>query len=116
MLRATQFFEFLNAIADGGTEGNAVYMSPSKFQPVAADDVAATLAEIATAQPKNGVVELAGPEASSIQSFLSAMGDPRKVIPDPHAKYFGAVLDKDGLAPSGQFIVGPTRFADWVRA
>jgi uncharacterized protein YbjT (DUF2867 family) len=120
VLRATQFFEFLNAIADCGTEGNAVYMSPSKFQPVAADDVAATLAEIATAQPKNGVVELAGPEASSmaefIQSFLSSMGDGRKVIPDPDAKYFGAVLDKDGLAPLGQFIAGPTHFADWARS
>ena len=120
VLRATQFFEFLNAIADGGAQGDAVYMSPSKFQPVAADDVAATLAEIATAQPRNGVVELAGPEARGmaefIQSFLSAMGDGRKVIPDPDAKYFGAVLDKDGLAPSGPFIAGPTRFADWARA
>jgi uncharacterized protein YbjT (DUF2867 family) len=119
VLRATQFFEFLNAIADGATKGNAVYMSPSKFQPVAADDVAATLAEIATGQPKNGVVELAGPEASSmaefIQSFLSSKGDERKVISDPDAKYFGAVLDKDGLAPSGQFIAGPTRVADWAR-
>ena len=119
VLRATQFFEFLKSIADGGTVGNAVYMSPSKFQPVAADDVASTLAEIATAQPKNGVVELAGPEASSmaefIQSFLSSFGDERKVVPDPHAKYFGAVLDKDGLAPSGQFIAGATRFADWAR-
>ena len=70
-------------------------MSPSKFQPVAADDVAATLAEIATAQPMNGVVELAGPEASSmaefIQSFLSSRSDERNVIPDPDAKYFGAV-------------------------
>ena len=120
VLRATQFFEFLNAIVHGSTKGNVVHMSPSKFQPVAADDVAATLAEIATAQPKNGVVELAGPEASSmaefIQSFLSSVGDERKVIPDPDAQYFGAVLDKDGLAPSGQFIVGPTRFADWARA
>jgi uncharacterized protein YbjT (DUF2867 family) len=120
VLRATQFFEFLNPIADDGTKGNAVYMSPSKFQPVAADDVAATLAEIATAQPKNGIVELAGPEVCSmakfIQSFLSAMGDERKVIPDPDAKYYGAVLDKDGLAPSGQYIAGPTRFADWARA
>jgi uncharacterized protein YbjT (DUF2867 family) len=119
VLRATQFFEFLKSIADGGTVGNAVYMSPSKFQPVAADDVASTLAEIATAQPKNGVVELAGPEASSmaefIQSFLSSIGDERKLVPDPDAKYFGAVLDKDGLAPSGQFIAGATRFADWAR-
>jgi uncharacterized protein YbjT (DUF2867 family) len=120
VLRATQFFEFLNAIADGATDGNTVHMSPSRFQPVAADDVAATLVEIATGQPKNGVVELAGPEASGmaefIQSFLSSKGDKRKVIPDPEAKYFGAVLDQDGLAPSGQFIPGRIRFADWARA
>lgn len=119
VLRATQFFEFLKAIADGGTKGNACYMSPAKFQPVAADDVAATLAEIATGQPKNGVVELAGPDAFSmaefVQKFLSSIGDERKVIPDPEAKYFGAVLDKDGLAPSGQFVAGRTRFADWAR-
>jgi uncharacterized protein YbjT (DUF2867 family) len=120
VLRATQFFEFLKAIADGATEGNTVHMSPCKFQPVAADDVAAALAEIATGRPKNGVVELAGPEASSmaefIQSFLSSSGDARKVVSDPDAKYFGAVLDNDGLAPAGQFIVGPTRLADWARA
>jgi uncharacterized protein YbjT (DUF2867 family) len=120
VLRATQFFEFLNAIADGATKGNEVYMSPCKFQPVAADDVAATLAEIATAPPKNGFAELAGPEASSmaefIQSFLSSKGDKRKVVPDPNVKYFGAVLDKDGLAPAGQFIAGRIRFADWAHA
>ncbi len=95
-------------------------MSPYRFQPVAADDVAATLAEIATAPPENGVVELAGPEASGmaefIQSFLSAIGDKRKVIADPDTKYFGAVLDKDGLAPTGKFIAGRTRFADWAPA
>jgi uncharacterized protein YbjT (DUF2867 family) len=120
VLRATQFFEFLKSIADGGTKGNVVHVSPSKFQPVAADDVAATLAEIAVARPKNGVVELAGPEASGmaafIQSFLSSIGDERNVIPDPDAKYFGAVLDENGLAPTGQFIAGPTRFADWARS
>jgi uncharacterized protein YbjT (DUF2867 family) len=93
-------------------------MSPCKFQPVAADDVAATLAEVATAQPENGAVELAGPEASGmaefIQRFLSSVGDARKVVADPDTKYFGAVLDKDGLAPMGQFIAGRTRFADWA--
>jgi uncharacterized protein YbjT (DUF2867 family) len=119
VLRATQFFEFLKAIADGGTEGNVVHMSPSKFQPVAADDVAATLAEIVTGQQRNGVVELGGPEASSmaefIQRFLSSVGDERKVVPDADAKYFGAVLDKDGLAPAGQFIAGSIRLADWTR-
>ena len=119
VLRATQFFEFLKAIADGGTAGNAVHMSPSKFQPVAADDVAATLATIATAPPRSGVVELAGPEASGmaefIQRFLSSIGDARKVVPDPNTRYFGAVLDQDGLAPTGQFIAGRIRFADWTR-
>ena len=109
VLRATQFFEFLKAIADGAMEGNVVHMSPGKFQPVAADDVAATLAKIAIAQAKNGVVELAGPEASSmaefIQSFLSSIGDARKVVSDPDAKYFGAVLDKDGLAPSANLLL-----------
>jgi uncharacterized protein YbjT (DUF2867 family) len=120
VLRATQFFEFLKAIADGATDGNTVHISPSKFQPVAADDVAATLADVATAQPKNGVVELAGPEASGmadfIQQFLSSIGDKREVTPDPGVKYFGAVLDKNGLAPMGKFIAGRIRFADWVRA
>jgi uncharacterized protein YbjT (DUF2867 family) len=120
ILRATQFFEFLKAIADGGTKENVVHMSPSKFQPVAADDVAATLAEIATAEPKNGVVELAGPEASGmadfIQKFLSSIGDERKVLADSDTKYFGAVLDKDGLAPTGKFIAGRIRFADWALA
>jgi len=120
ILRATQFFEFLNAIADGATKDDTIYMSTSKFQPVAADDVASTLAEIAISRPGNGVVELAGPDASSmaefIQSFLSLKGDKRKVIADPNAQYFGAVLDEAGLAPSGKFIAGRTRFADWARA
>jgi uncharacterized protein YbjT (DUF2867 family) len=119
ILRATQFFEFLDAIAEAGTEGDGVHLSPSKFQPVAAADVAGTLANVATAAPKNGAVELAGPEASSlarfIQSYFSSKGDLRKVIADPDAKYFGCVLDKDGLAPVGQFITGPTRIADWAR-
>lgn len=118
VLRATQFFEFLKAIADGSTEENTVHMSPGKFQPVAADDVAATLAEIATGQPENGVVELAGPEASGmaefVQKFLSSIGDERKDVTDPDTKYFGAVLDKDGLAPTGKYIAGRIRFADWA--
>ena len=119
ILRATQFFEFLDAIAGAATRGDVVYLSSSKFQPVAANDVVATLTDLALAPPKNGVVELAGPEASSmaefIQSFLSAKGDGRKVVPDPDATYFGAALDKDGLAPVAHFIVGQTRFGDWAR-
>jgi uncharacterized protein YbjT (DUF2867 family) len=118
ILRATQFFEFIGAIADGSTEGETVYLPTTPFRPLAADDVVAALAEIATHPPKNGVVEIAGPEAMSmakfIQIFLSSKGDTRKVIPDTKAKYFGALLDKDGLAPTGGCISGPTRFADWI--
>jgi len=120
ILRATQFFEFLGAIAGDGAQGDAVHLSTSRFQPVAADDVASTLADVATSSPKNGAVELAGPDVSSIaefmQSFLAAKGDKRKVIADPGARYFGAVLDQNGLAPIAQFIPGKTRFADWVRS
>ncbi len=120
ILRATQFFEFLDAISGSGAEGGTIHLSPSKFQPVAADDVASTLADIVGATPKNGVVELAGPEVSSlaafVQSFLASKGDARKVIPDPDARYFGAIVDENGLAPVGEFILGATRFADWKRA
>lgn len=120
ILRATQFFEFLDAIAESGAQGDAVHLSTSKFQPVAADDVAATLATIANSKPDNGVVELAGPEAMSmaefIQLYLSAKGDPREVIPDPEAKYFGAILDQHGLAPVAHFVPGSTHFSDWAKA
>jgi uncharacterized protein YbjT (DUF2867 family) len=119
ILRATQFFEFLGAIAGSSAQEEAVHISTSKFQPVAADDVASTLADVATSAPKNGVVELAGPEMSSlaefVQTFLIAKGDARRVIPDPGATYFGAALDENGLAPIAQFIPGRTRFTDWVR-
>ena len=108
----------INAIADAATEGESVYVSTARFQPIAADDVVDVLAGVATSEPKNGIVDLAGPEAMSmakfIQTFLSARNDGRKVIPDADAKYFGAVLDKDGLAPTAKCISGRTRFADWV--
>jgi uncharacterized protein YbjT (DUF2867 family) len=120
ILRATQFFEFLGAIAEAGTLADGVHLSPARFQPVAAADVAATLADIATAPPKNGTVELAGPEATGlaefVQSYLSNKGDARKVIADAGARYFGAVLDQNGLAPIGQFISGRTRIGDWEQA
>jgi uncharacterized protein YbjT (DUF2867 family) len=118
LVRATQFFEFLDAIADAATEGESVYVSTARFQPIAADDVVDVLAGVATSEPKNGIVDLAGPEAMSmakfIQTFLSARNDGRKVIPDADAKYFGAVLDNDGLVPTAKCISGRTRFADWV--
>jgi uncharacterized protein YbjT (DUF2867 family) len=120
IVRATQFFEFLEAITNAATEGDTVYVSTARFQPIAANDVANVLARVATRSPQNGTVDIAGPEAMSmakfIQTFLSARHDARKVIPDANAKYFGAVLDKDGLAPTAKCISGPTRFADWMAA
>ena len=87
------------------------------MQPLAADDVAAALADVAVEPPANGMVELAGPEALSIAEFvgrfLAASGDKRTVVADPQARYFGAALDGRGLNPGDGAIIGPTRFEDW---
>ena len=97
-----------------------MHISPSKFQPVAADDVASTLADVAVSKPKNGAVELAGPEVSSfaefVQSFLAAKGDQRKVIADPSATYFGAVLSERELVPAPDAETYSTTFAEWLAA
>jgi uncharacterized protein YbjT (DUF2867 family) len=119
ILRATQFFEFLGGIADLGAEGNTVRLSTAPMQPVAADDVAATLADVALASPANGVIELAGPEKMSIADFvgrfLAAKGDQRKVVGDPEALYSGAKLDSRGIAPGANPRIGPTQFVAWFR-
>jgi uncharacterized protein YbjT (DUF2867 family) len=119
IVRATQFFEFLDAIAGTKPTREAVRLSPARFQPVAADDVAATLADVAVAAPRNGVVELAGPDAAGmadfVRTFLAAKGDPREVVADPRATYFGATLDERGLAPVGQFVRGGVHLATWLR-
>src|SRR4051794_412400 len=103
IVRATQFFEFLGGIADSGAEGDAVRLSTAPMQPVAADDVAAALADVALGAPLNATVELAGPEMTSIADlvgrFMAASGDKRTVIADPQAPYSGAVLDGRGIAP-----------------
>jgi uncharacterized protein YbjT (DUF2867 family) len=115
ILRATQFFEFLGAIA--GSE-NPVRLSTAPFQPVAAIDVSTVLADVVLAAPANGIVELAGPEKASVAEFvgrfLAANGDKRQVIADPKADYFGAVLDDGGLAPRlGNPRIGSTTFETW---
>jgi uncharacterized protein YbjT (DUF2867 family) len=101
ILRATQFFEFLGAIAGPGAD--TVRVSDAPMQPIAADDVAAALADVTVGSPANGVVEVAGPEALSMAAFvgkaLAASGDKRKVIPDKQARYYGAALDNLGLKP-----------------
>jgi uncharacterized protein YbjT (DUF2867 family) len=116
IVRATQFFEFLGAIAGPGTD--PVHLSTAPIQPLAADDVAACLAETAVGPPQNAVIELAGPEACSIAEFvgrfLTKSGDKRTVIADPQATYYGAALDAQGLAPRGTSPhLGPTRFDTW---
>jgi uncharacterized protein YbjT (DUF2867 family) len=118
ILRATQFFEFLGGIAGPGADGDTVRLPTAPMQPLAADDVAAALAEVAVEAPVNGIVELAGPESLPIAAFvgrsLAASGDPRTVVADPQARYFGAALDDRGLNPGHNPRVGPTRFEDWL--
>src|SRR6202008_215472 len=93
IIRATQFMEFLRGIADSSTAGNRVRLSPVLFQPIAADDVAAIVAEVALAAPQNGIVEIAGPERAPfneiVARYLKAVGDPRQVVRDAEARYFG---------------------------
>src|SRR3954465_11312293 len=116
--RATQFFEFLGWIADSGAEGDTVRLSTAPMQPMAADDVAAALADIAVGAPLNATVELAGPEAMSIAEFvgrfMAATGDKRTVIADPQAHYSGAAMDDRGIAPGANPRRGTTRFDDWL--
>ena len=118
IVRATQFFEFVNRIADEATDGNTVRLPPVRFQPMAADDVASAVARVAIASPLNGIVEVAGPEQfrfdELIRLGLSARKDPREVIADPHARYFGTELSERSLVPSDGALLGETRFEDWL--
>ena len=115
ILRATQFFEFLGGIAGQGD--GEVRLPTAPMQPLAADDVASALADVAEASPANGMLEVAGPESLSIADFvgryLAASGDKRKVVADSQAGYFGAALDGRGLNPGDGAIIGPTQFEDW---
>jgi uncharacterized protein YbjT (DUF2867 family) len=119
IVRATQFFEFLGGIADSGAEGDTVRLSTAPMQPLAADDVAAALADVAVGAPLNATVEVAGPEALPIAEFvgrfLAASGDKRTVIADPRATYYGAVMGSRGIAPGANPRLGPTRFEEWFR-
>ena len=118
ILRATQFFEFVGGIVDSSSDGQIARLSPALFQPVASDDVAAALTDVTLAAPVNGVVELAGPERFSLDEFarkyLTATRDPRKVVADIHARYFGAELDDRSLTPRDNPRLGSVRFEDWL--
>jgi len=118
ILRSTQFFEFLNGIAQSGTDGQTVRLSPAFVQPVVSDDVAAALADVTLGAPVNGTVELAGPERlhldELVRRFLSANQDARQVVADVHARYFGAELNDQSLIPGDNPRIAPTRFEDWL--
>lgn len=118
IVRATQFFEFLGGIADASTRDGKIRVSPAHIQPVASDDVAALVASLATKAPLNGMIELAGPARISldelVRSYLRAMGDPRSVAADIHARYFGSELNDRSLTPGPNPCIGATSFETWL--
>ena len=118
IVHATQFFEFAKSIADGATEGDTVRVAPVLIQPMAADDVAAAVGRTAVGPPVNGIVEVGGPEQFRLDEFirqgLEARDDPRDVIADPDARYFGARLDERTLVPSDDASLAETHFEVWL--
>ena len=119
IVRATQFMEFLRGIADSGAEANVVRLPPVLFQPIAADDVAAIVAETALAPPRNGVIEIAGPERAPfneiVARYLKAVGDPREVVRDPGAGYWGGQVEERSLVPLGEARLGRIGLDEWLR-
>jgi uncharacterized protein YbjT (DUF2867 family)/nitrite reductase/ring-hydroxylating ferredoxin subunit len=120
IVHSTQFFEFVKGIADDATSGSVVHIAPVAFQPIAGDDVASALARVAVGTPLNGTIEIAGPERTRFDEFirrgLSARHDPREVIADTHARYFGGELSETSLVPGDHAQLGETRFEDWLRS
>jgi uncharacterized protein YbjT (DUF2867 family) len=119
IIRSTQFMEFLGAIADSSTNGTAVRVSPGLFQPIAADDVAASVADVALAAPRNGIVEIAGPERAPfdqiVARYLKAVGDAREVVRDPEARYWGGRVEERSLVPLGEARLGRIGLDEWLR-
>jgi uncharacterized protein YbjT (DUF2867 family) len=119
IVRATQFMEFLRGIADSSAAGNIVRLPPILFQPIAADDVAAIVAETALAPPRNGVIEIAGPARAPfneiVARYLKAVGDPREVVTDPEARYWGGRVEERSLVPLGEARLGRIGLDEWLR-
>jgi len=119
IIRSTQFMEFLRGIAAEATQGNKVRISPGLFQPIAAEDVAPIVAEVALAAPANGIVEIAGPDRAPfneiVARYLKGIGDPREVVKDPAARYFGGLVEERSLVPLGEARLGRIGFDEWVR-
>ena len=119
IIRSTQFLEFLGAIAASSSDGKVVRISPGLFQPIAADDVAAIVADVALAAPRNGIIEIAGPERAPfneiVARYLKAVDDPREVVSDHEARYFGGRVEERSLVPLGEARLGRIRFDEWLR-
>jgi len=119
IIRATQFMEFLRGIADSSADGNIVRLPPILFQPIAADDVAAIVGDVALAAPRGGIVEIAGPERAPfneiIARYLKAVGDPRQVVRDPAAGYWGGRVEERSLVPLGEARLGHIGLDEWLR-
>jgi uncharacterized protein YbjT (DUF2867 family) len=118
IVHATQFFEFIKSIADAATDGNTVRLAPVLIQPIAAEDVAGAVGRISVGSPVNGIVEVAGPEQFRLDEVvrrgLSARRDPREVIVDPQARYYGAELHERTLLPGDQAQIAETHFEAWL--
>jgi uncharacterized protein YbjT (DUF2867 family) len=120
IVHATQFFEFAKSMVAAAVEGDTVHFAPVYFQPIAADDVAKTVGRVAVGAPHNGIVEVAGPERYRMDEFFRAeparLGDPREVVTDPGARYFGAALAEDTLVPGEGATVGEVAYPEWAKA
>src|SRR5215469_1604468 len=119
IVRSTQFLEFLGAIADSSSDGKIVRLSPGLFQPIAADDVAPIVAEVALAAPRNSIIDIAGPERAPfnqiVARYLKAVGDPRQVVSDPEARYWGGRVEERSLVPLGEARLGHIGLDEWLR-
>ena len=117
IVHSTQFFEFLGGIAQSGTQGDTVHLSPAFVQPISSEDVAGAVADVTIGAPLNGTVEIAGPErvrlSDLVQRYLTKMNDPRKVVSDVHARYFGAELTDEMLVPGENPRIGAIDFESW---
>jgi uncharacterized protein YbjT (DUF2867 family) len=120
IVHATQFFEFVPSIAKEATDGSTVRLAPVHIQPMAADDVAMAVAHAAVSRPADGIVEVAGPEVFRLDELvaqvLTERGDPREVVPDPRARYFGVELQDTTLLPGAGATIYDTRLETWLKA
>jgi uncharacterized protein YbjT (DUF2867 family) len=118
IVHATQFFEFMKGIADAATDGGTVRLAPVLIQPMAAEDVATEVAKVSVGAPLNRIIEVAGPEQfrldEIVRRYLTAREDPRSVVVDPHARYYGAELGERTLVPDNNATIGETKFEDWL--